>query len=373
MFTNKDDYWKIIAINTIILSTIAVAYLLNVGSSLILPFIISILMSFWIISAAGFFKKLGLNKFLSYFLSFIIFFMFFFIVGLIINNNVNEMTTPSKIKFYEDRLNELSVPVLEYVSKFNINQEELQQKIFKSINFTWLFGSITGALANIVSYTWLIIIYILFILLEYRFFKDKIDLMSNNPLKRSRINWIILKIKNDVKAYFVIKAITSVLTGVFSYIVMVLFEVHFPLFWAFSIFILNFIPTVWSIIWVWIVSIFSILQFWFTLWLGMLILILIGIQMLIWNFIEPKLMWSKLNLSPLVILLSLWLWGAIWGVVGMLLSVPIMVIINIVLSKFDSTKPISILLSEKWVINWEEITIEQTKRKFRKLFKNNVK
>jgi len=80
-------------------------------------------------------------------------------------------------------------------------------------------------------------------------------------------------------------------------------------------------------------------------------------------------MWSRLNLSPLVILLSLWLWWLVWGIIWMLLSVPIMVTINIILSRFETTRPISILLSEKWIIEDEDIAIEKTRQKLYKLLR----
>ena len=369
----KEDFWKVIAVNISILTILALAYLLHIGASLILPFVIALLISFWIISVSSFFQNLGINKFLAYISSFISFIVFFFVVWLIINTNINEIVAPDNIVKYQNRLEDLAWPILEYLTKFNINEIYIRDKIFTNIDFSSLFGSITWAITTILSSAGLILVYILFILLEYRFFKEKINLMSNSPLKRTKTNSIIFKIKNDVRAYFMIKSITSFTTWILTYIVLVSFWVDFALFWGFSIFILNFIPTVGSIIAVWIVSIFAIIQFWFNAVLLALVWILVWIQILIWNILEPRLMWSKLNLSPLVILLSLWLWGSIWWVVGMLLSVPIMVIINIILSKFESTKPISILLSEKWFIdNDDDATIIKTKEKLYKLLKKRV-
>ena len=369
-----DDYSKVTAINVSLLSIVVVFYVLYIWSSLILPFVIALLVSFWIISVSNFFQKYWVNSFLSYIASFVSFFVFFFLVWWIINTNINEITKAENINFYQNRLETLSTPILDYLTKFNVNEELVKQKLLKNIDFSSLFGNITWAITSIVSSAWIIFIYILFILLEHRFFKEKLELMTSNPLKRSRINSIVSKIKNDVRAYFFIKTLTSITTWILSYIVLVLFKVDFALFWGFSIFILNFIPTIGSIIAVTIISIFAAIQFWLNIALLVLISILIGIQFMIWSVIEPKLMWSKLNLSPLVILLSLWLWGSIWWVVWMLLSVPIMVIINIVLSKFDSTKPISILLSEKWSIDTEEdITIEKTREKLYKLIKNKLK
>jgi predicted PurR-regulated permease PerM len=63
------------------------------------------------------------------------------------------------------------------------------------------------------------------------------------------------------------------------------------------------------------------------------------------NVLEPRLVGRSLNLSSLVIILSLVAWGLIWGILGMFLCVPFMVIANIVLAKFEATRPIAILLS----------------------------
>ncbi|MEO1020002.1 MAG: AI-2E family transporter, partial [Pseudomonadota bacterium] len=72
---------------------------------------------------------------------------------------------------------------------------------------------------------------------------------------------------------------------------------------------------------------------------------LIGIQFVVGNVIEPRLMGTQLNLSPLVLMLSLSLWGSIWGIAGMFLCVPIMVILLIILSQFAQTRPLAILMS----------------------------
>jgi len=58
-----------------------------------------------------------------------------------------------------------------------------------------------------------------------------------------------------------------------------------------------------------------------------------------------------MNISPLVTILALSIWGSIWGITGMILSVPITVIMIIVLSQFERTKPVAIMLSEKGNIN----------------------
>lgn len=74
--------------------------------------------------------------------------------------------------------------------------------------------------------------------------------------------------------------------------------------------------------------------------------LLIGIQVFMGNVVEPRWLGNTLNLSPLVILVSLTIWASIWGIVGMFLSVPIMVILNIILANFEKTRKIAVFLSQ---------------------------
>jgi len=80
---------------------------------------------------------------------------------------------------------------------------------------------------------------------------------------------------------------------------------------------------------------------------GIWVLIIVGsIQLIVGNFLDPKLTGNSLNVSPLVVLIGLAFWGAIWGIIGMILSVPITVMLIIIFSEFRQTRPIAILLTK---------------------------
>ena len=74
-----------------------------------------------------------------------------------------------------------------------------------------------------------------------------------------------------------------------------------------------------------------------------------AVQLIIGNVLEPRLMGNSLNISPLVVILSLAVFGALWGITGMILCVPLTVILIIVFSHFESTKMIAIILSDKGI------------------------
>ena len=114
----------------------------------------------------------------------------------------------------------------------------------------------------------------------------------------------------------------------------------------FLIFLLNYIPTIGSLVATVFPSIFCLLQFGEITSFLIVLFAVGGIQVIVGNIIEPKLFGRSLNLSPLVTILSLAVWGKIWGVTGMVLSVPITVIMIIIFSQFEKTKAIAMVLSE---------------------------
>lgn len=143
----------------------------------------------------------------------------------------------------------------------------------------------------------------------------------------------------------------SFITGALSYVALLIFGVDSALFWAFLIFILNFIPTVGSLIATLFPALFAVVQ---TTEIAPFIYILLSvgsIQILVGNVLEPKIMGNSLNMSPLVVILSLTIWGAIWGIMGMILSVPITVMMIIVFEEIASLRFIAVALSEKGELN----------------------
>ena len=128
---------------------------------------------------------------------------------------------------------------------------------------------------------------------------------------------------------------------------MVIIGIDAPVFWSILIFIMNFIPTIGSLIATLFPAFFALLQFgefapFFYVLGGVEV-----VQIIVGNIIEPQLMGDSLNKSSLIVMLGLAAWGSIWGIMGMVLSVPITVMMIIVFSEIPSTRYIAIILSEK--------------------------
>ncbi len=205
-----------------------------------------------------------------------------------------------------------------------------------------LVSALTGFLGN----TGLILIYVGFLLVEQKTFSRKLDYLFTDPQNRASTEELLSHIQSDIQTYISIKTLMSLVTGLLSYGILLLVGVDFAAFWAFTIFLLNYIPTIGSIIATVFPALLALIQFDNAYPFLVVAMGLTGVQFLIGNVVEPRLMGSSLNLSPLVVLLSLVLWGSVWGIAGMFLSVPITVIAMIVLANFSGTRPIAVLLSK---------------------------
>lgn len=328
------------------ISLIFFVYILYIGAPLIIPFIIAILLSFIILSISGFYQRtLSFPKYLSFPLSLITLGVIFYIIWQIINTNIDAIIRLAPL--YQEKL----IRIIDtYAELYNLETNILSEQFFSNISFSDIFSSVTSIVASFVRSAGTIFFFTLFILLESKSFTRKLALITWG--EKSTFFQALYQIQSDIKSYFVVKTLVSLATGFISWVILFFFWVDFFIFWAFLIFMLNYIPNIGSIVAVFFPVTFSLVQFESLSLTLTLLIVITWVQILFWNAIEPKLMGNRLNLSPLVILVSLIFWGSLWWPIGMLLSVPLMVMINITLAHIKSTRPIAVLLSEKWIIKY---------------------
>lgn len=213
-------------------------------------------------------------------------------------------------------------------------------------NFTQIAASVGASAASLVASVGMILIYMLFLFAEQESFRTKMQNLFANKRQSKKYAYIIESVDKNMKRYLFMKTIISGLTGLCAYAWLRIIGLEFAGAWAFLMFIMNYIPTIGSIIACALPILFA-LAVAPSLQLPILTAVgLIGLEILFGNILDPKLTGKTLNLSTLAILINLVFWGMIWGVIGMFLSVPILMIIFIVTAQFDSTRPIAVLLSE---------------------------
>lgn len=333
----------------VVLLVVVIFYLLNVGEFLLLPLVIAIALWYLINTLAAALGRISAGRFsiprpICLTLSILTFLAAIWAVINFLGASFGGVMEMAPI--YQEnlirRLESLSLPFLD-VGDFQ--GENFGQAISGWIDLPSYAASLAGSAAGILASSSLILIYVGFLFFEQGHFRNKISALVADPRKEKEVNGIFDRIRDDIQKYITIKMFTSTLTGLLSYGLMLLMGVDFAGVWGLLIFLLNFIPTVGSIIATMFPATIALAQsdgyFLFFMVLGG-----IGaLQMTIGNVIEPRLMGSSFNLSPIVILLNLALWGAIWGIPGAFLCVPFLIIFTIIMSHFPRTRPIAIILS----------------------------
>jgi predicted PurR-regulated permease PerM len=227
-------------------------------------------------------------------------------------------------------------------------------RLFDSIPISQLVSRAAVELASLTGSVGLIVIYVAFLAFEQRFFMTKVNLMVRDDTRREEVARILARIQADIRTYVLVKTIMSVLTGFISFAVLRIAGVDFAALWGFIIFVLNYIPTIGSLLGVIFPAAMALVQFGAFVPFAIVTAILGATQFFIGNMLEPRVMGNSLNISPIVVMLSLALWGMLWGVTGMILCVPITVIAMIVFANFQSTRGIAIALSQDGRIEIED-------------------
>ncbi len=303
--------------------------------SLCFTFFIFILLS----SLSTFLYTYTKNKILTVFLSIVLPSLFFWIISLVISTQLDAFL--KEIPRYK----EIFIHISQYAEAtlwFDIDITSLASKI----NFSNIFGSISGGLSSLLGYVGTIVFFLIFLFLEKKYFIHKIEKILEDSAEKKFFT-IITKIHADLTLYFGVKFCLALLNASVSYVMMLFFGIEYAPFFALIVFLLDFIPNIGGPLALSLPFLYSFLQFSSPTYSFLLLAALIIPQTITWNFLEPKLVGSRLNLSGFVILLSLLFWGSLWGIVGAFLAVPLMTSLNIIFSKFNATKPVAILLSEK--------------------------
>lgn len=336
--------------------------LLIAGRSLLIPIIMSVFLWHLLNTINSGVQKLPLPEgrrlpsWLSMILSLCIVVISIDILINIISDNVNEVIAASPR--YQDNL----LLIFDNLDKrFHVKGFVDFNYIIKNLSIQNMIMNIYGVFTTITSSAVLISLYIVFLFVEQHYFAQKMDALFHKDEHQKLVKNIISHITKDTQTYLGIKTILSLITSISSWFIMKWVGLDFAEFWALLIFFLNYIPNIGAIVATAFPAALAVLQF--QSWWPFLEVTsgIIAVQFIVGNFLEPRMLGKSLNLSPLVILFALALWGSIWGILGMFLSVPITVMMMIICAHFDATRPIAVLLSQDGYIykSYENIDDQQ--------------
>lgn len=320
-------------------------WLLVAGRTLILPFVIALIVWYLINALSGLFRKVPLGTWrlpgwVALPLSLIAIFLAATLVFDMVTVNLAQLARDAPT--YQSRLEQVFSDATRPLKLED--PIELRDLLPDAIVPKMVTAGATF-LTTIAGSASLVFIYVLFLLLEQSTFDKKLQRLFTNQKKAATAFAVRAEINRSIMHYFGIKTAVSLFTGLFTSGLLTAAGLPYAPLFGFIAFLLNFIPTIGSLISVVFPSLLALVYY---DTLGPFILIALGLgsaQFILGNLVEPRLMGSSLNLSGLVIMLSLSFWGAIWGVVGMVICVPLTVVLLIICSKFERTRPVAVLLS----------------------------
>ena len=217
----------------------------------------------------------------------------------------------------------------------------------RSIELSGYIRTAAGQAGNVLSATTLVILFVGFLFAERIWFGTKLENLMEDRIKAERVGRIIRSIIRRVNHYLLVKTGVSAVTGVAVYLVMRFFDLEFAAAMGILTFILNYLPSVGSIIATFLIALVAYVQLTEPA-TALLIFVLVGmLQFMLGSVIDPMLMGKTLRVSSFGIIISMAFWGALWGVPGMFLAVPIMVATMIVCSHIPSARSVAILLSRE--------------------------
>lgn len=336
---------------------VAMVWFLNFAEDVLVPLAISILL--WAIVSAqaraiGSMSLAGRNlpEWMAMGISVAITLGVVYFAGTLISDNTSAIIRDAST--YGDRIRE----IFEQAS-MAVGVEEDVAGLIDQINISNVLGNIIANLSDILGKTIIILIYTGFLIAEQSTFDIKIRAMFRQPERQARIRDLFTTLARRIQDYVAVKTLMSLMTAAISYVVLSYLDVNFAGFWAFLIFLLNYVPTVGSILGVVFPALQTLLQYDVQTFLVVVAVLGLVPQFTIGNIVEPRVMGQSLNLSPVVILVSLTFWGIIWSVPGLFLAVPITVILMIICAHFKPTRWMAIILSRDGQIV-QEVTGAET-------------
>ncbi len=321
------------------------------------PFIIALGVYFILKPGADALNKTGFNLYLSYFTVLMLFLLLLVSSAYYSYSQIDDlMEDEDKMAEYnsnlEKRYTDLKDSAL-FGSFFASDEENMSVKdhlitfglIEEGGEVSDLFGAVLSFIGSLSTTSITVLFFLMFIIFEAGLLPGRISAAypgeANEKIKDVRAD-----IEDSINVYIIVKTGVGVGTASIAGIILFIFGIDLWFLWALLTFILNYVPYIGSLV----ASVPPILLGFIMLEPGTVIFmgILLIVNQQIWgNIIETKWCGSKLDISPVLLLIVAAFGFWLWGIIGMVLSVPFVVIFKIILENIEPTRPIAILMSER--------------------------
>ncbi len=323
-----------------------VIYFLREYKLIFQPLLIAVLLGYLILPVHHWLEQHGFPSLAAYVFILLMILGVLFGVGTMVYHSVNDFV--ARWDGYEKKLDKVLQNVLTYFEVQGADKTQLRDlKMFQEMGsqeqVLQTLQSVVGTFTNFFTGLAVTFVYLVFLMAEKVSLKRRLALAFGDT-QSQHILTMADTINRAVTQYLAVKTFNGALAAVLSLVVLASFGVDFAVLWAILIFLFNYIPYLGSLVAVLLPIALSFLQL--DLASAVVVaVVLAAIQQVIGTFLEPRMAGRRLDVSPLLIILSLSFWGLVWGVVGMILAVPLLVLVKTILENIDATRPLALMMS----------------------------
>ncbi len=320
-----------------------IIYSLQAAAPLLIPFLLAIFLALITLKPMFWLQTKKVPGILAALIIVAVIMLLLLFIASILGTSIVDFT--NALPSYQARLDLILEVLLGSISNY-ISGDQSKFELSEIIDPGWVMGlaaSLLNALRDALTNTFLIMATMIFILLEASSFEVKLLAAFNRKSDSFERQKIFI---SNLGRYLGIKTLVSIATGITVAVVTSWIGLDFPLLWGMFAFLLNYVPTIGSII----AAVPAILMALIQLGIGDAVTTAISffvINLLFGSFIEPKLLGYGVGLSPLVVFISLFFWGWVFGPVGMILSVPLTMALKMALESDEETRWLAIIIGSE--------------------------
>jgi len=324
-----------------------VFYLLKILSFIFIPLIMAMFIALLFLPLMRWLKKRSVPRWASILLVILIFIGIFKIGGELIKISSAEIRATDSFFFEkaETKIVDLVLIIEDFFGIERVQGESIVKHYFNENAYGEKFGSTIEFIGNMLSMTLMTAFFVILLLSESINFQK---ILNSTILKQKHSSIrTFMRIEKDILKFVKVKFLISLLTGIGFSIACLLFDVSYPIFWGLFAFVINFVQMIGSVISVIALALFAFVELDPSGTLLLFVLSIIFVQVLMGGVIEPVMMGKTFALNVITVLIMLMLWGYLWNIPGLIMSIPLTVFIKIVLEQFPKTKVIADLMSGK--------------------------
>ena len=329
-------------------------YVLKLLSFIFIPLVFSMFIALLFWPLVRWLKKKKIPKIISILIVIFIIGVFLKLTSEVIQLSSKEILASENNLFEkaESKLESLIIPLESYFGIERVEGKSITLHYFQEIDLSKTFGSTIDLISSMISMILITFFFAILLLAESLNFQK----ILNKTVIRQKFSSIkvFMRIEKDLITFIKVKFIISFFTGLGFTLACYFFDVSFPIFWGLFAFVINFVQMIGSVISVLLLSLFAFIELDTTGTLLFFILTITLVQLIMGGILEPIFMGKSFSINVITILIMLMFWGFLWGIPGMILSIPITVFIKIILEQFPKTKVIANLMSGSELIHFKD-------------------